>query len=374
MSTRAKIMFYTHGLVDGGAERLWTCLATAFKARGYNVVFVQDFEADDNRSNLDPSIPLLTLGKGHFSATWRLAEILRAETPDLAISAVGGSNTKLLLAKWIANVPTRVVISYHGYNEWRSGWLSWITYLSLPLLSRLADRTVAVSEGLRHELVYRWRANDARTVTIHNPVFFPETAPVPSAAELAARDNVVLAVGRFVPEKDFITLIRAFARVRTPDARLVILGKGPQGNLLKREITRHGLTSRVALPGYSREPWKYYAAAKCFALSSVSEPFGNVVVEALAYGLPVVATACSGPLEILKHGLFGRIVSLRDEVQLAHAIEDTLADPGDPQRRRERADTFSFAVRVPAYEALVEGVLSDAENPADLVKPQVSPG
>lgn len=358
MTPGTKILFYTHGLVDGGAERLWACLASAFKVRGYDVIFVQDFEAEDNRANLDVDIPLFTLGANHVRAIRRLAELLRRERPDIAISAVGGSNTKLLAAKLIARSGVRVVISYHGYNEWRSGWLSWLTYLGLPVLSRIADRTVAVSEGLRDELVRRWRSDESRTVSIHNPVFFPESAPVPDAAELAARDNLVLAVGRFVPEKDFMTLIRAFALVRTPGVRLVILGKGPQRAMLEREIERHGLQSRIAMPGYSREPWTHYAAAKCFVLSSVSEPFGNVVVEAMAHGLPIVATACSGPLEILQHGRYGRIVSLRDEVQLAQAIDDTLADPGDPDARRGRADEFSFAVRVPAYVALVEAVLA----------------
>ena len=357
----AKLLFYTHGLVDGGAERLWACLATAFKQRGYDVIFVQDFEAEENRSNLAPEIPLVTLGSNHFRATWRLAEVLRRERPDIALTAVGGCNTKLLAAIRIAGVPTKALISYHGYNEWKAGWLSWFTYLTLPILSRLATRTIAVSEGLREELLRRWRANPDKTICIHNPVFFPASAPVPSADELAQRGDVILAVGRFVPEKDFRTLLRAFARVRNPNARLVILGKGPQRAMLEREVTRLGLGSRVSMPGYGPEPWKAYAEAKCFVLSSVSEPFGNVVVEAMAYGLPVVATACSGPLEILKHGTYGRIVSLQDELQLAQAIEDTLSDPGDPGERRRRADMFSFDVRVPAYEKLIEEALNEFE-------------
>lgn len=358
----AKILCYTHGLVDGGAERLWACLASAFKERGYDVVFVQDFEAVDNRANLHPDIPLITLGKGHFRATRQLAKLLRDERPDIALSAVGGSNTKLLAAIAMSGVATKAVISYHGYNEWKTGWLSWFTYLALPLLSRTASRTIAVSEGLRDELVRRWRANPDKTVTIHNPVFFPSGIATPSAEEIAQRDPVVLAVGRMVVEKDFKTLIRAFRRVRTPGARLVILGKGPQRAMLTREVKRLGLENKVSMPGYSQEPWQAYSTAKVFALSSVSEPFGNVVVEAMAHGLPVVATACSGPLEILRHGRYGRIVSLADEVQLAQAIDDALADPGDPGERRRRANAFSFDVRVPAYTALFDEVLNERDQ------------
>lgn len=357
--SHAKLLFYTHGLVDGGAERLWACLATAFKQRGYDVLFVQDFEAEENRANLDASIPLITLGRNHFRATWRLAEVLREHRPDIALTAVGGSNTKLLAAMRLSGVPTKALISYHGYNEWKTGWLSWFTYIMLPMLSRLSTRTIAVSEGLREELLRRWHASPAKTICIHNPVFFPASAPVPTATELAAREDVILTVGRFVPEKDFRTLIRAFARIRNPNARLVILGKGPQRAMLEREVERLGLGQRVSMPGYSNEPWRHYAEAKCFVSSSVFEPFGNVVVEAMAYGLPVVATACSGPLEILKHGTYGRIVSLSDEVQLAQAIEDTLASPGNPAERRQRAEAFSFDVRVPAYEKVIEEALNE---------------
>lgn len=360
---RPKLMFYTHGLVDGGGERLWACLASAFHQRGYPVIFVQDFEATENRHNLDPAIPVFTLGQGHLKAVRRLTEILRAERPDVSLSGIGASNSKIMAALAFAGVPTKAIVTYHGFNEWKTGLLSFATYVGLPRLSATAARTVAVSSGLREQLVHRWGAVDAKTVCIHNPVFYPTSAPVPTAEELAARDDIILSVGRFVAEKDFITLIRAFARLNRPNARLVILGKGPLEAKLRAEIARLGVADRVELPGYSNEPWTTYARAKCFVSSSNSEPFGNVVVEAMAYGLPIVATACDGPQEILQHGTHGRIVSVGDHVQLAHAIADTLDDPGCPEKRRARAEDFSFAVRVPAYENLIAEVLAEPHGP-----------
>ncbi|MBL8566728.1 MAG: glycosyltransferase [Hyphomicrobiaceae bacterium] len=358
--TRPKLLFYTHALLDGGAERLWACLATEFKARGYDVVFAQDFVADDNAASLDASIPMVTLGSGHIRATWRLARLLATERPDVALSAIGGCNTKLLLARALSNSGTRTIISYHGYNEWQTGWLSWMAYAGLPLMSRYAARTVAVSNGLKDALERDWHAAAARTVAIHNPVFFPAATPVPKRDELRTRDNVVLAAGRLVTEKDFATLIRAFALVKAPGARLVILGKGPQRAMLEAEIMRLGLFGRVMLAGYVNEPWPYYLAAKCFAISSLSEQFGNVVVEAMAHGLPVVATACTGPVEILANGRYGRIVPPGDERSLAQAIDAALADPGDPAAQRARADEFSIAARVPAYMRLIEDVVQSS--------------
>ena len=371
----AKVLFYTHGLVDGGAERLWSCLASAIKNRGFDVVFAQDFEADDNRANLDATISVHTLGRNHWRSVLNLADVLRTEKPDIALSAVGGSNLKLLLAKSLARSNVRTIITYHGFREWTTGVLSFVSYFGLPILSTLADSTVAVSDGLREKLVNGWRARKDRTITILNPVFFPSSAEVPSAIELKARPDTLLAVGRFVPEKDFTTLIRAFARLNRPGAKLVILGKGPEEGKLRHEIARLGLKKRVILPGYSKEPWRYYANAKCFVLSSNSEPFGNVIVEALAYGLPVVSTACSGPQEILLHGRYGRIVAVGNELQLAHALKDALDEPGDPLDRRRRADEFSFDVRVPTYEALIRKILKEhgvvAEAPAPVIMPEV---
>lgn len=371
-----KILFYTHGLVDGGGERLWSCLATAFKTRGEDVIFAQDFEADENRANLDPSIPLFTMSRNPIQCVRALADLLRREQPDIALCAIGGSNLKFMIAKWLAGSNTRAIITYHGFREWRTGILSFLTYFFLPILSALADRTVAVSDGLREQLVSKWGARPDKTIAILNPVFFPQSAPVPTEAELKARQDIILAVGRFVPEKDFMTLVRAFARIERPSARLIILGKGPDEAKVRAEVDRLGIAGRVSMPGYSKEPWRYYAQAKCFALSSNSEPFGNVIVEAMAYGLPVVATACSGPQEILQHGEYGRIVAIGSDLQLSHALAAALDNPGSPSMRRKRANDFSFDVRVPTYANLITQVLGDAAaqaSPANTDAQQTRP-
>jgi len=88
--------------------------------------------------------------------------------------------------------------------------------------------------------------------------------------------------------------------------------------------------------------------------------FGNTLVEGMAYGLPVVATACAGPKEIITHPSHGQLVPIGNEAALTAAIERAVRDPGDPAARRQRAEDFSLAARVPAYEALISEVLTDA--------------
>jgi glycosyltransferase involved in cell wall biosynthesis len=352
-----KLLFYTHGLVDGGAERLWSSLASEFQRRGHTVIFAEDFEAHDSRNLLDARIPIITLGKGHLRSIRALAALLKQERPDVALSAVAGSNLKLIVASLISRANTKCIISYHGYEEWKSGLLSFLTFLGLPFLSVLSKRTVAVSNGLRRNLIRTWGADAARTVAIHNPVYLPPAIPAASEVELNARDDIVLAVGRLTAVKGLDTLIRAFARLKRTSARLIILGKGPEEKRLQRLIRDLGLQGRVDLAGYQPEPWPHYRHAKCLALSSQSEQFGNVIVEALAHGLPVVATNCTGPREILDEGRYGEIVPIGDADALAAAIDRALEAPGNPEPRRDRARSFSFAARVPHYVNLIEEVV-----------------
>lgn len=363
-----KLLFYTHGLVDGGAERVWACLASAFKERGHEVVFAVDFDAKENRHNLAPGIRLAVLGRSHLLGTKRLARLIAEEKPDIALSAVAGSNLKIAAAAALAHSSMPIIGSYHGFEEWRTGLMSYFAYRTLPFFGKRLSRIVAVSNELSTILVSRWGADAGKMRVLLNPVFVPGNPSV-TERDLDNRQDIVLAAGRLVPEKDFGLLIRAFARLNRPKARLVILGKGPEKARLEAEAARLGLNGRVAFPGYSNEPWSHYDNAKCLAVSSRTESFGNVMVEAMAHGLPVVATDCAGPNEILDRGRYGPIVPAGDEAALAAALADALDAPGDPERRRRRAAEYSFANRLPAYAALIAEVLAEAKaTPAAAAK------
>ncbi len=160
---------------------------------------------------------------------------------------------------------------------------------------------------------------------------------------------MILGVGRLVKQKNFATLIQAFARVRQQrPARLVILGDSDKREplvkpQLQRMIQELGLTEDVDLPGFVSNPYSYMAQANVFALSSIYEGFGNVVAEALAAGTPVVSTNCpSGPAEILDHGKYGNLVPVKDAPALASAILMTLKQSPRPERLKQRAADFSI--------------------------------
>src|SRR5262249_17534037 len=147
------------------------------------------------------------LGEGHLTAVRGLARTLREERPEVAFAAIGASNAKLLAAKALAGWRGAAVLSVHGRFDAESRPLGQANYLATALTSRLSTRTIAVSDDLRGYLIDRFHATPERVVTIHNGVMLPAAEMLPTAAALAARQNIVLGIGRLVPEKDFASLV-----------------------------------------------------------------------------------------------------------------------------------------------------------------------
>jgi glycosyltransferase involved in cell wall biosynthesis len=330
-------------------------------ALGHEVLFAVDYEAEENKPFLSPNVRIFTLGRNHAGAITKLASLLRTEKPDIALSGLSLCNLKLALAAMLTGRLRRTILSYHGYWVSEPQFLSRVSYSLTPILTRLAARTICVSEGLTSYLKNHFSASPERTVMIYNPVLTGPLTPAASAKELLSRPPIILASGRIVFYKNLPLLVRAFARMKHRDAELLILGQGPERDILEAEIKKQNVADRVKLLGYVAEPWPVYAQARCFALSSDSESFGLVVAEALANGLSIVSTNCDGPREILDRGRYGWLVPPRDEKQLAEALDAALDDPGEPAARIERAKQFSLERAVTAYQALIEQVLASAK-------------
>jgi glycosyltransferase involved in cell wall biosynthesis len=343
-------LFYLPSLAGGGAERLSAQLASALIERGHEVVLAVDTESSENAAFLDARVRQVRLGANHFGNVWRLRRLLREVNPDVSLSALSGQNLKHLLAAMLAGRLSRAVQSYHGFFEGEPRLLSRLSYLLTPVSSRLMAKTVCVSDALREELIRRFHASPQRTIRIYNGV--PSLAR--AGGTLSGREAthpLIVACGRFSPDKNYTFLVRAFARMKNASTRLVILGEGPERGAIEAEIARLDLADRVSLPGYcDAAPW--YEKASCFAIASTREAFGLVVVEALAAGLPVVATASGGPDEILDHGRYGRVVPQGDEPAFAEALDAALADRGDVTSGLARANEFSMEKCTAAYEAL----------------------
>jgi glycosyltransferase involved in cell wall biosynthesis len=211
-----------------------------------------------------------------------------------------------------------------------------------------ADAIIAVSDGVAADLSRLARLPRNRITTIFNAVDVNRirelaSAPITDAWFAEGAPPVLLAVGRLAPQKDYGTLLRAFALVRSHcGLRLVILGEGPERDRLQDEATALGIAADVKMPGAVANPFPYMATARLFVMSSAWEGLPNVLMEALACGCPIVSTDClSGPREILDGGSFGELVPVGDHTALAEAILRALASSVDRSRLQARAQSFS---------------------------------
>jgi glycosyltransferase involved in cell wall biosynthesis len=359
---KLRIALYIHALAGGGAERVFALLASSLLERGHSVTIINDFPACENKSYLHDAVRQEFIGRRHIGGIAQLVRKLKSERPDVVVAALGAANLKMTVAHLLAGRKSALILTYHGRFETENRPLGQVGYIATPLLSRSADWVVANSKGLADYVINRYGAARGRTSYIYNPVFISKGLRNVNAAPLGARSDVVLAAGRLVPEKGFASLVRAFAKVSRRSARLIIIGEGPDRQMLEGEVTRLGLSDRVSFPGYVNEPWNYFETAKVFISSSSSEAFGNAIVEALAFGLPVVSTNCEGPEEILEHGQYGRIVPIGDVDALAAALDDALENPGDPKPRQDRASQYSPQAIASRYEILFDTILRAREE------------
>lgn len=357
MGSVRRILVYAASLGNGGAERVAALLAAGFAMAGHHVTLAVDAEAEENALLIPEGVRRVSFGRSHAAAVRALAERLRSERPDVALAVGAACNVKLTTARMRRRDGPPIVLSYHGTAAVTRGLLGRSAYRFAPVLTRMAAATVCVSDSLVAHMVKDWRAPPSRLHRIYNPIDLSRARPAGSAAELLARQPVVLGMGRLVPDKRFDRLIEAIPLMSHGNARLVIYGEGPERHSLQALAQRLGVSHRVSLPGYVRDPWAAYCEARCFALCSRSEAFGNVVVEALASGLPVVSTRSGGPEEILAGGKFGALLDDDDPVALATALDRCLAKPGEPSSRTGRALDFSAGSAVAAYLDLFESLL-----------------
>lgn len=362
---RTRIAILMPNLDGGGAERVAVHLANGLDKRGHIVEMVLMQAKGVFLADLAPSIRVVDLNTPRVrAAIYPLVRYMRDARPQALLANMWPITLNALLAKSIARVPTRIVVAEHctwsrsELMEWST--VSWQVRTSMRLFYPRADGIVAVSRGAADDLASFARLNRKAIKVIYNPVIDPNlgAAPtnehVPSAWWHGAHKRL-LAVGALKQIKDYETLLDAFAQLRTRiDARLLILGEGQERASLEAQVQRLGLQGQVLLPGFVKNLEVYYQHANLFLLSSNSEGFGNVIVEALAAGTPVVSTDCpSGPREILADGRFGQLVPVGNAAALAEAMEQSLMSDHDHEALKVRAQDFSIDRAVDQYEALL---------------------
>lgn len=331
----AKIFFLSPylraGKKEGGIAPVARNLARRFAESGVEVVFLV-FAAGLEESALGEGVRVLDVGLGpRLLTAFSVSRLLRREQPEALLAFGGRANLVASWAKRLAPKKTRVFASLHNnfsrqtlFGSKLASW--WKKNLYGSSFSSL-DGIFAVSSGVAQDF-QKHTQSTVPAWTIPNPIdakSIREMAKVPVNHPFLQNDApFFLASGRLVPQKDFPTLMRAFALVRKDiPSRLAILGEGPERKNLEALAQALGIEQDLCMPGYVDNPFPWVAQARAFVLSSCFEGFGNVIAEALALGVPVVATDCPfGPREILEEGRLGALVPVGEEKSLAQAMKE----------------------------------------------------
>lgn len=358
----ARLAIFIPDLRGGGAERTALTLAEGFINRGHEVELVLLRAAGELMDAVPPKARIIELKANRIRETIRpLVTYLRHERPDALLAVMWPLTVVAVLARIVSKAETKIVVSDHGilseHYARRPAILAALR-LSTRLLYPRADARMAASQGIAADLAKLSGIPNDTIQVIHNPIAVPieqigdDKLAKPLWGDAKSR---ILAVGALKPEKDYGLLIEAFATLpRERNAGLMIVGEGQLRPQLEGLADRLGVGDRVSLPSF-RDPWPYYVSADLFVLSSRSEGFGNVLVEALAAGLPIVSTDCPGPREILEGGKWGALVPAGDRDSLAEAMEQALDRSVDKQGLKARSAQFGPDIALDAYLAVLLG-------------------
>jgi glycosyltransferase involved in cell wall biosynthesis len=356
-----RLALFLPTLDDGGAERVMLQLGAAFAARGHAVDLVLAVPGGPLESQVPSSLKVVNLGARRSAAALpKLVGYLRRVRPLALLSTLEHSN---ILAVWAGFLSgTRVVLREANVllpRDQMRGLRPHVLRALMKTFYRSANSIVAVSESVADSL--RDGLGLEQIHTIYNPVVTPElakkaAAPLDDPWFAPGEPPVILGVGRLVAQKDFSTLIRAFAEVRKRrGARLAILGEGEERPMLEKLARDLSVADDVKLLGYDHNPFRYMQRATVFALSSIFEGLPGALIQAMACGCRVISTDCpGGSREILEGGRHGPLVPMRDPAALARGIDRLLDDAEkQPARLRHEVDRFTEKAAIDRYLTLL---------------------
>ena len=350
------ICFLVRAFSGGGAQRDAVLLANGLVEAGVKVgIMVLDAEGP-LRALVDPKVLVLDLGRGKklkmaFALPAIVAAIVRSRPTVLVASEASGNvlavvATQLLPKARRPHLVLREVASPLQARTSDPYVQNRMAYRLAPLLYPRADLVVALTEPVRRDLVEHFGVAEQRAVTLGtNAVLTHSREEIFSSFKREMEPGLLVAVGRLSREKGFDVLLEAVALLQKRRVvKLVIVGEGPERLNLEAQIKRLDLGNGVHLVGFHADPGLFLKRAQVFVSASRHEGLGNAIIEALAWGLPVVSTdAPYGPREVLQDGRWGDLVPVEDADALADAVEARLLDQRNSDDGKERAADFTVS-------------------------------
>ena len=355
-----KITILLPDMREGGVENMRLILAKEWRAH-YDVEFLLLTKRGGLLELIPKDIRVTVLNVTRYRMLLpSLVRYIRQEQPEVILAAMWPLTVVAALATKLSLQKTMCVISDHGIlsaqYQPKGKWHDLSLRASMALSYRLSDEVVAVSKGVAKDISTLASLPLESIKVIYNPASKIDLDELQTRSPFAISDGlVIITVGRYKKVKNHALLIKAFALVREKvTAKLYIVGDGDLRSEYETLIESLNLQQDVVLTGFVNDPSAYYTHADLFVLSSDYEGFGNVIVEAMDAGTPIVATDCEcGPREILEGGKYGTLVPVGDIEALASAMLESLAQKHDYEALKRHATTFSVAKISAQYLAIM---------------------
>ena len=353
-------------MTHGGMQRMSLNLVPPLLSRGYEPAIVVRSPGSGLWPLVPAGVPAFPLNThSRLRALFEVTRLLRKHAPDVLVTA-GIDGLIAIIARALSRSHTKIIIGQHG--PFRRGIrrpFSLIKLLIYRMFLRQADAFVGVCHGVAGDMAASLDIRRSDVDVITNPIVTAGNAALASEQidhPFFAKDSpaIFVGVGRLVEQKDFKTLLDAFALYRIHhEGRLLLIGDGPLRADLEAQCETLGLSNDVAILGWVSNPVAYMARATALVCTSIFAGLEVVLVEALSVGTPVISTDCEfGPTEVLDGGRFGTLVPVGDAAAIATAMSEVIArDPARAQRAREagirRARDFSTETIAQRYDELI---------------------
>lgn len=376
-----RLLFLLPTYTFGGAERTSLNLLGGIDKKRFQICLVTSKNIFTYFSDIgiEKFIPLEDIGIGTWFTTYRrffhdvgrVASLLKKETPDLVFGMMHYPSSLLVFANKLYHLGMKVIASPRGPSTEYLRYFEpdGIRRISLKaifkLFLRFADGIVVNSSGMKEECIADFHAMKAKIVVIPNGVDVPiirEMSCEDAAIERKKGFTVFSAAGRLEREKNFSFLIKAFSQVRKKrEATLLLIGDGSEMRSLQILSAELGVESDVLFLGYQKNPYKYISKSDIFVHTCLFEGFPNIILEAMANGVPVISIDCPyGPRDIITDGENGFLIPINDE----KAMVDALVKLTDNKELRdhirelgtERIKVFSVQNMVAGYETFFDTI------------------
>ncbi|MDO6443707.1 glycosyltransferase [Marinobacter sp. 2_MG-2023] len=361
-----KVAFLVNSLSGGGAERVIQTLSNSLVGKGFDIYLIL-LDDEDIRYDLDDRVKVLRLKTSFLSKgplkililpfqAAELSVVLRRIDVKNVISFLVRSNFVSVISGIFSN--RKVVISERNYSKLQynsKGFKGFVMNSLIKFLYKRADLILPISHGIECSLISDYGLDSRKIKVIHNP---QDLKAIKELSVQSGNDDFFIknngffyvTVGRLVDQKDHVTLINAFKRVQEvrSDAKLIIIGDGSLKSYLKDSVDKLKLKDHVFFLGFVNNPFFYLNNSDVFVFSSKFEGFGNVLVEAMACGLPVISTDClSGPSEILRDGEYGILVEVGNVNEMSNSMLSLLDNKKyDYYRGKSLARSLDFDVDI----------------------------